>query len=513
MRRDPGTGNIEQLPSGRWRVRLSVDGKLRTFRGTYATDAEALAVLDALRDKFAKGAARAVTGATLGSYGEAWIDAQELAGRISANDVRNVWRKHVVPSPLGQMAVASVKRAHVSAWARGLLKTLALRTVRVYLGYVKGALDEATSDGLVEFNPAARLRVKGQAATSWTHLDRDELPALLRCEAIPREDRLLIAILAGTGLRASEFVQLRLEDLVVEDPEPRVLVRRGGRVEGRTKTGRHRAVPLLGDALGAARQWLEMLPTYAPANPKKLAFPRRDGGRRERQRPFGQKRAQGKKREQRNNWRTYLDLAGIKRRVRLHDLRHTCASWLVAGWWGRVWRLEDVRDFLGHSAIAMTEKYAHLAPSRLADAARDTNSTSMPRRELPSERNALNSQQIAQAMGYGGPHSEMERAPASDSAGLGPNLASPWHGIAARVEASLRGIAGRDAAGVTAGREALMEGLALMVAADPALSAIRDAFAADGGPFFASRLVDALVALRSVSEAAGQGAERAGGTP
>jgi integrase len=48
--------------------------------------------------------------------------------------------------------------------------------------------------------------------------------------------------------------------------------------------------------------------------------------------------------------------------VRFHDLRHTCASHLVSGTWGRAWRLEEVRDYLGHSNISVTQRYAHMSP-------------------------------------------------------------------------------------------------------------------------------------------------------
>jgi integrase len=61
-------------------------------------------------------------------------------------------------------------------------------------------------------------------------------------------------------------------------------------------------------------------------------------------------------------WRNARKAVNIQ--ARFHDLRHTCASWLVQNGVP----LLTVKEFLGHSTIAVTQRYAHLAPQHLQDA-------------------------------------------------------------------------------------------------------------------------------------------------
>jgi integrase len=57
-------------------------------------------------------------------------------------------------------------------------------------------------------------------------------------------------------------------------------------------------------------------------------------------------------------------LAGVRPELRIHDLRHTAASWLtIAGTSER-----RVRDVLGHTDARMTARYSHLAPEHLREA-------------------------------------------------------------------------------------------------------------------------------------------------
>jgi len=69
----------------------------------------------------------------------------------------------------------------------------------------------------------------------------------------------------------------------------------------------------------------------------------------------------------RRNWNTYRHaFEGAATRARLadfhfHDLRHTFASWAIQ----RGATLQEVKDLLGHSTLAMVMRYAHLSPEHL----------------------------------------------------------------------------------------------------------------------------------------------------
>ena len=180
----------------------------------------------------------------------------------------------------------------------------------------------------------------------------------VNCAAIPETERRVYAVAVYTGLRQGELWALDWSDVRL-DGVPEVTVRRSH--GGATKTGKVRRVPLLPGAVRA----LSSVPEGERVG---LVFPRSGGRRRL---PSDDARWSPQARHVRTDGTAspvcgYRERAGISRRVRFHDLRHTCASHLLMGTWAQPLTLPEVAQWLGHSSVRMTERYAHLCPDRLA---------------------------------------------------------------------------------------------------------------------------------------------------
>src|SRR5690606_9193110 len=72
----------------------------------------------------------------------------------------------------------------------------------------------------------------------------------------------------------------------------------------------------------------------------------------------------------------------------LYACRHTCASHLVQGTWAPAWldrplRLEEVRDWLGHESVGVTQRYAHLSPESIRGRVRETRKETATRHAVP----------------------------------------------------------------------------------------------------------------------------------
>ncbi|WP_437947543.1 site-specific integrase [Sorangium sp. So ce296] len=241
-------------------------------------------------------------------------------------------------------------------------KPISPATVKQVIGLLRPMLDDAMPQHITT-NPVAALKKRVQKATKrrardatvepWTYLEPDEQHGIRTSDAIPEADRLIILFALLTGLPRGEQFNLELADLRLTADAPHVVVRFGAKNQP-PKNGKIRRVYLSADAVDICRRWLALLPTYAPTTPRPSSSPAPGAAASPRARPrssaarWSPSRPAPAAGSRRSTSSTAT--SGVTRPVRWHDLRHSCASSLVAGWWGRRWTLEEVREHLGHTS-------------------------------------------------------------------------------------------------------------------------------------------------------------------
>jgi integrase len=300
---------------------------------------------------------------TVEQYLAVWLkDVARRKVRPRTHEVyETVVRRHIVPAigtkRLNQLGAADVRRL-LNAKADEGLAPGTVKKIHVVLG---SALQDAFRDDLVTRNVARLVQVRGATPPPVKPLDVAEAQALLE---VAQGDRLyaLWAVAIGVGLRRGEALGLRWQDVDLEAGTLRVeqaLQRTKDGLEfGAPKTERsRRTIPLPAvcvEALRAhrARHAAERLAAGPEWEDTGLVFTSTTGG-------ALQPRSV-------NRWFGELcERAGL-RTVRLHDLRHTCATLLLAqGVAPRV-----VMETLGHSQIGVTmNTYAHVLPVLQREAA------------------------------------------------------------------------------------------------------------------------------------------------
>lgn len=323
---------------------------------------------------------------TFNDFATRVLDEREEDGIRGIVRERSRYRVHVATAAFASMPIDedAIEPRHVAEWLREMslkqpkdtrgARKIARATINRSKALVSVVFAEAVRLGLRKTNPCVGQKLKrrpGEEATkdTWAFLTLEEQRKLATCAAVPKADRLAMQFAFWTGLRQGEQRHLQIGDIHVEDHDPHVIVRYASRSpkDGSLlppKSGKVRRVPLLPEAQAVTREWLAMLPTFAPQNPHNLAFPTARGNYRAEGKPLGRG----------DLVRRHYKTAGIELRPYLHwhALRHTFCSSLISGVWGRRWTLEEVRPIAGHSSIVVTTRYAHMAEDIIAKAARET---------------------------------------------------------------------------------------------------------------------------------------------
>ena len=309
---------------------------------------------------------------TVGSYLAEWLDRHRAHVRPATHkSYRQVVRAYLLPAlgdvPLDDLDTATVETLYTSLLARGGLhgKPLSVRSVRYAHAVLRRAMEDARLDGLVEVNPVAAAHPPRPAAVED---DPDDDLQVWTGAQVGRflqfvDDhpwRALWHLAAGTGARRGELLGLRWADVDLEASQVRIrraltVVDGTPRLLG-TKTSRPRTVviaPSVVDALARERAHQADRRTSADTWQDRwdLVFTTDEG------RPVDPYRLTVAFRELVRDAPVPI--------IRLHDLRHTHASLLLAA--GVPVKVVSAR--LGHTSIEMTmDVYGHLLPGQDADA-------------------------------------------------------------------------------------------------------------------------------------------------
>ena len=331
-------------------------GHLRSA-GTFDSRREAERAAMRAEDKITDGTwiDRRAGRVTFRTYAEdVWLPSRHLEVSTLAA-YRSYLRRHFIPF-FGEMRLAQITASNVQTWVRSALdQGLSPRSIAKYHVLLHSIFARAVRDRLIAFNPCESTELPKVVTKKARTLTPEEYSAVL-AEVPPRFKPLVMTAIA-TGLRWGELVALRprhvdflrrtitVEETIVEvsrkdsptgerlivkpypkDDEPRTL---------RVSQGLLEVLAVRIAELGLARDDL-LFPSRETARGKPLS------------------RATFNTR----HWRPAVERSGVDFAVRMHDLRHAHASWLLAGGAD----LKTVMERMGHSQIMTTQRYLHTLP-------------------------------------------------------------------------------------------------------------------------------------------------------
>lgn len=262
----------------------------------------------------------------------------EDASQSHKRDISASWDRLIIPHFGGQTKLKDLSKAEIQAFLNRVSKAHGPVMSNRCHSYLRAVLQKAQNDGWIASNPArggiARNTEQGRDRFLSTKEFTRLLSALSEKEGNTSADAILM--IALTGARKGQALAMRWCDV---DLEAGIWLA----PPSTTKTKRTHRVHLNSMAIDLLQK------REQHATNDTFVFP-------------SDSRA-GHLLEVRKTWETVKVEAGIED-CRLHDLRHTFASFLVSE--GR--SLEMIGAMLGHSQTQTTKRYAHLLDEPLREA-------------------------------------------------------------------------------------------------------------------------------------------------
>ena len=235
--------------------------------------------------------------------------------------------EHFRGRSLQEIGPAQVEDYLSSRLATGISRATANRERALLSGIFSFAIRRGYYAG---DNPCRKVKPFPESPGRDRYLTPEEAEALIEAASSHLRPILLTAL--HTGGRLSEILALRWSDL--DFVNGIVYFDRSS-----TKSGKQREVPMTAELARVLQEWRDR--------------PRRTGQSREYVFTYRGKRVRGVRR----SFVRARQAARLGPEVGFHTLRHTFASWYVING-GDLVRLQR---FLGHSTLALTQRYAHLS--------------------------------------------------------------------------------------------------------------------------------------------------------
>lgn len=252
------------------------------------------------------------------------------------NGLNRMW---IIPA-IGSVEIPDVSYSHIRKVQHQMTKSgQSPRSVQYALGVIRKVINHAIGNHYYqEVNPVSALKKQNRPKVSnkrerfLTHTEADKLLNALLKRSKPVRDMTLLSI--RTGMRAGEIFSLDWQNVDI--------ARRTISLTN-TKSNQNRIIIM-------SKLVLAMFKTLQKGSGQELVFPSRRG----------EKRTMMSK----TFALTVEDLklnVGVTDRLQkvvFHTCRHTCASWMAQAGVS----LYQIKEIMGHSTVAVTERYSHLCP-------------------------------------------------------------------------------------------------------------------------------------------------------
>lgn len=354
-----------------WRVRYRLTPGANPVVDTFDDERSArrfASLVDRVGGEAARRALDVVTEERVTTFDDA-LEAHlgELSATITPGTMRRyrqIARDRLSPT-FGPLPVQMIDRSSVTRWlatqrttpmTRGqrIGKLPSAKTLREAQSLLSAVMERLVREGDIPSNPARGVRPpRDTISREKVFLTPSQFARLL--DHVPAYYQPLVAVLYGTGLRFGEATALTPADVDLEAAQPVIHVTKAwkegeaGSYLGAPKTRRAVRTVTIPEPLVAVLR--EQAAGKAGSD---LLFPGPTGGQME------------SSSFHRLAWRPAVRAAGLDPAPRVHDLRHSHASALIAAGIP----LPVIQRRLGHESIQTTvDVYGHLAPEAYAGAA------------------------------------------------------------------------------------------------------------------------------------------------